>query len=206
MFPPSALSFMWDVFYFSKLELDFLSPLANLDFHFCPFLFNRTVQPHSLHFTSFEKDWDAIETERRRRRRGWPQLSLLEMFHRQKGKIKSLCPAFLRKSNSLPLEKEGKPHSIHRLVLLLLLALYSAVSVFRLANSPIIRHSESGIDCLLIFFYSQFSSFGLSIEFDWHFICKRFRDKDTFLESAQFASQKGEAESRLTPLFSSNQW
>ncbi|KAJ4772646.1 Glycosyltransferase family 61 protein [Rhynchospora pubera] len=65
------------------------------------------------------------------------------MFKRQKGKIKSLCPAFLRKSNSLPLEKEGKPHSIHRLLLLLILAFYSAASVFRLANSPIIRRSDS---------------------------------------------------------------
>ncbi|KAJ3688030.1 hypothetical protein LUZ61_017194 [Rhynchospora tenuis] len=68
------------------------------------------------------------------------------MFKRQKGKIKSLCPAFLRKSNSLPLEKEGKPHSIHRLVLLLILAFYSAASVFRLANSPIIRHSDSDLE------------------------------------------------------------
>jgi hypothetical protein len=76
------------------------------------------------------------------------------MFHRQKGKIKSLCPAFLRKSHSLPLEKEGKPHSIHRLVLLLLLALYGAASFFRLANSPIIRHSDSGSMILSLLSYS----------------------------------------------------
>lgn len=161
----------------------------------------------------FRKIGELRETKRTRRRwRGWAQLlpPVPEMFHRQKGKIKSLCPAFLRKSNSLPLEKEGKPHSIHRLVLLLLLALYSAASVFRLANSPIILHSDSGSYLIVfvdVFFYSKFSS-----QFVWElnliaiFTSERFWDKDTFLESGRLASQKGEARSRLTPLFSSNQW
>ncbi|KAJ3676289.1 hypothetical protein LUZ60_003701 [Juncus effusus] len=62
------------------------------------------------------------------------------MFHRQKGKIKSLCPSFFRKSRSFP-EKEGK--SIHKAVLLLLLTFYCAASVFRLVNSPVIRTSDS---------------------------------------------------------------